>query len=339
MRGRDRAHGASLLAAMPAAAALRADPDAVVRARVAARRGGRRHARRARRARAAARPRRPPPARRRAPRRLPRARLPGRRARRRASSSCLRRAGRADRPPARDARSRCPPGVIEDVALREPIGARHPLRIAEAVARLGGQPAGAHDDLEDAVLAVLGAERRAYRARTRTPIPACARRAGSSSGSTAWASGAATTPSSPTSPRGFAGNDRALAQEVGEALLEAGLLAEKPSRRPAPRLPQPAQGGRDPQADRDGRRSHRVCGCRPSRRMPPCRRRFRSRVSSPPRSQTKLHTLVTLTRAGHRAPRAPGPPLAHGARAAALRHDARRGLHGRGAQLPGRAGA
>ncbi len=29
--------------------------------------------------------------------------------------------------------------------------------------------------------------------------------------------------------RGFAGNDRALAQEVGEALLEAGLLAEKPS--------------------------------------------------------------------------------------------------------------
>ena len=29
--------------------------------------------------------------------------------------------------------------------------------------------------------------------------------------------------------RGFAGNDRALAQEVGEALLTAGLLAEKPS--------------------------------------------------------------------------------------------------------------
>jgi hypothetical protein len=29
--------------------------------------------------------------------------------------------------------------------------------------------------------------------------------------------------------RGFAGNDRALAHEVGEALLAAGLLAEKPS--------------------------------------------------------------------------------------------------------------
>jgi hypothetical protein len=30
-------------------------------------------------------------------------------------------------------------------------------------------------------------------------------------------------------PRGFAGNDRALAIEVGEALLASGLLAEKPS--------------------------------------------------------------------------------------------------------------
>ena len=29
--------------------------------------------------------------------------------------------------------------------------------------------------------------------------------------------------------RGFAGNDRALAQEVGEVLLDAGLLASKPS--------------------------------------------------------------------------------------------------------------
>jgi hypothetical protein len=29
--------------------------------------------------------------------------------------------------------------------------------------------------------------------------------------------------------RGFAGNERALAQEVGEALLAVGLLAEKPS--------------------------------------------------------------------------------------------------------------
>src|SRR4051812_21109283 len=38
-----------------------------------------------------------------------------------------------------------PPGVIDEVALKEPIGARHPLKIAEGVARLGGKPAGAHD--------------------------------------------------------------------------------------------------------------------------------------------------------------------------------------------------
>jgi hypothetical protein len=30
-------------------------------------------------------------------------------------------------------------------------------------------------------------------------------------------------------PRGFAGNERALAMEVGEALLDTGLLLEKPS--------------------------------------------------------------------------------------------------------------
>jgi hypothetical protein len=29
--------------------------------------------------------------------------------------------------------------------------------------------------------------------------------------------------------RGFAGNDRQLADDVGEALIEAGLLSEKPS--------------------------------------------------------------------------------------------------------------
>jgi hypothetical protein len=32
-----------------------------------------------------------------------------------------------------------------------------------------------------------------------------------------------------TSARGFAGNDRALAERVGEALIDAGLLLEKPS--------------------------------------------------------------------------------------------------------------
>ena len=50
--------------------------------------------------------------------------------------------------------------------------------------------------------------------------------------------------------RGFAGNERALADEVGEALLEAGLLEREAERRPAPRLPQPAPRGRHPRPDR-----------------------------------------------------------------------------------------
>ena len=53
--------------------------------------------------------------------------------------------------------------------------------------------------------------------------------------------------------RGFAGNDRALAQEVGEALLEAGLLAEKPSVGQRHVYLNPQARGRDPQADRHGR--------------------------------------------------------------------------------------
>ena len=52
--------------------------------------------------------------------------------------------------------------------------------------------------------------------------------------------------------RGFAGNDRALAQEVGEALLEAGLLAEKPSVGQRHVYLNPAPRGGDPEADRHG---------------------------------------------------------------------------------------
>ncbi len=121
-----------------------------------------------------------------------------------------------------------PPGVIDDVALREPIGSRHPLRIAEAVARLGGRPAGALDDYEEAVLAVLGTDR-ATVAPHDDPDPAlrAARRILQRlDGMGKW--GGYHTEFAHL-PRGFAGNDRALAQEVGEALLESGLLAEKPS--------------------------------------------------------------------------------------------------------------
>ena len=96
------------------------------------------------------------------------------------------------------------------------------------MARLGGRPAGAFDELEDAVLAVLGADQ--------APVsphddPDPARRAARRilqrlDGMGKW--GGYHTEFAHL-PRGFAGNDRALAQEVGEALLEAGLLAEKPS--------------------------------------------------------------------------------------------------------------
>jgi hypothetical protein len=124
-----------------------------------------------------------------------------------------------------------PGHVLEAVAdLRPPVGAAHPLRVAEAVARLGGDPAdpGSVAAHEDAVLALLeppGAATRPHE----DPDPArrVARRIlqrldgmGKWGGyHTEWAHLA----------RGFAGNDRALAGEVGEALLAAGLLAEKPS--------------------------------------------------------------------------------------------------------------
>jgi hypothetical protein len=121
-----------------------------------------------------------------------------------------------------------PPGVIEDVRLREPIGARHPLRIAEAVARLGGRPAGSFDDLEDAVLALLDPTGEVVRPHD-DPDPASrvARRILQRlDGMGKW--GGYHTEFAHLA-RGFKGNDRALAQEVGEKLLESGLLAEKPS--------------------------------------------------------------------------------------------------------------
>ena len=91
-----------------------------------------------------------------------------------------------------------PPGVIELPDLKAPIGAGHPLRVAEVEARLGAELE--DEQREEAVLAILnpGGDRRRPPARRPGPRPA-ASPGGSSSGSTAWASGAATTPTSPTS--------------------------------------------------------------------------------------------------------------------------------------------
>jgi hypothetical protein len=123
-----------------------------------------------------------------------------------------------------------PAVVLGDVALREPIGSHHPLRVAEAVARLGGRPAesGSVEDHEEAVLALLGAREGPARAHE-DPDPArrVARRILQRlDGMGKW--GGYHTDFTHLA-RGFAGNDRQLANEVGEALLAAGLLAEKPS--------------------------------------------------------------------------------------------------------------
>jgi hypothetical protein len=101
-----------------------------------------------------------------------------------------------------------PARLLEGPELKEPIGAHHPLRVAEAIARLGGHPEDPRsvEAHEDAVLARRILQRL--------------------DGMGKW--GGYHTDFAHLA-RGFAGNERALAQAVGEALLEAGLLAEKPS--------------------------------------------------------------------------------------------------------------
>ena len=123
-----------------------------------------------------------------------------------------------------------PGRLLEGHELREPIGPHHPLRIAEAVARLGGRPEEPRsvEQHEEAVLGLLQSEARAVRPHE-DPDPArrIARRILQRlDGMGKW--GGYHTDFAHLA-RGFAGNERALAQSVGEALLEAGLLAEKPS--------------------------------------------------------------------------------------------------------------
>jgi hypothetical protein len=126
-----------------------------------------------------------------------------------------------------------PAHVLADAAdLRPPIGATHPLRVATSVARLGGRPADPRsmEEHEEAVLAQLAAGDEAAAVRPHDdPDPArrVARRILQRlDGMGKW--GGYHTDFKHLA-RGFAGNDRRLADAVGEALLEAGLLAEKPS--------------------------------------------------------------------------------------------------------------
>ena len=128
-----------------------------------------------------------------------------------------------------------PAFVLDDVAdLKAPIGIAHPLVVAASVAGLGGRPADPASlaEHEDAVLALLDATAAASGEIVRPhddPDPArrVARRILQRlNGMGKW--GGYHTEFAHLA-RGFAGNDRKLAEAVGEALLEAGLLAEKPS--------------------------------------------------------------------------------------------------------------
>jgi hypothetical protein len=130
------------------------------------------------------------------------------------------------------ARSHLLPGhVLEDVSdLRPPIGATHPLRVAEAVTRLGGSPLDedALEAMEQQVVHLLepaGAVSRAHE--DPDPVRRVARRILQRlDGMGKWGSYHT---AFDHLARGFAGNERALAYEVGESLLAAGLLEEKPS--------------------------------------------------------------------------------------------------------------
>jgi hypothetical protein len=124
-----------------------------------------------------------------------------------------------------------PPGVLEGVSdLRPPIGEDHPLRAAETVARLGGHPADEASvaEYEDVILAMLGAGTDAARPHEeQDPSLRAARRILQRlAGMGKW--GGYHTDVAHLA-RGFAGNERALAIDVGERLVDAGLLLTKPS--------------------------------------------------------------------------------------------------------------
>src|SRR4051812_12432910 len=197
-----------------------------------------------------------------------------------------------------------PPALLEPAELRPPIGAGHPLRVAEIVARLGGHPEDARsvEEHEDAVLALLEPDGGAPVRPHEDPDPArrVARRILQRlDGMGKW--GGYHTDFAHLA-RGFAGNDRALAQEVGEALIADGLLEEKPSVGQRHVFLNPRRAGDIPRVLRargapagawlpSGRKD---CGPFPSPGPPP-----------PPRPQGPSPPPPWGRR--HRAPHAPGP--------------------------------
>ena len=126
------------------------------------------------------------------------------------------------------ARGRVVPEV-DATDWRDPLGRQ--LQVAHAVATLGGRPSDPRsvEEHEEAVLHLLGAQGQDVPRPHDDPDPA--RRAARRilqrlDGMGKW--GGYHTEFTHLA-RGFAPDERALASEVGEALLAAGLLAEKPS--------------------------------------------------------------------------------------------------------------
>src|SRR5205823_1144557 len=112
--------------------------------------------------------------------------------------------------------------------LRDPIGDGHPLTAAARIAALGGMPA-SPDSVEqfEELLLDSAAEETTRPHDDPDPARRIARRILQRlNGMGKW--GGYHTEFAHLA-RGFAGNDRALAEAVGERLLAAGLLAEKPS--------------------------------------------------------------------------------------------------------------
>jgi len=114
--------------------------------------------------------------------------------------------------------------------LREPIGATHPLRVAEAATRLGGSALDEDslEGLEPQLLRLLEPSGTVARAHD-DPDPrrrVTRRILQRLDGMGKW--GGYHTAFDHLA-RGFAGNERALAYEIGEELLAAGLLEQKPS--------------------------------------------------------------------------------------------------------------
>lgn len=124
-----------------------------------------------------------------------------------------------------------PAGTLDHVKdLRPPVGDAHPLRVAAAIAQLGANPADPDQvaEQEDAVLASIAPHTQATRPHD-DPDPArrVARRILQRlAGMGKW--GGYHTDFSHLA-RGFHGNDKQLAEQVGERLIESGLLQQKPS--------------------------------------------------------------------------------------------------------------